>query len=105
MGTNFLVKRNTKDINNSIIKNDNAKVTYSDLLEITNDLCRTVADNPVLSKSTYGTIYEWINKLREGKNFEVIFNNKALPKESNDTDINQPLPAVIPPLGSGSHKR
>ena len=73
---------NDKDnlVFNSILDKHNSKVTYSDVLEMATDLCRTVSANQKLCKSTYGTLFEWITKLREGHDFEISFKNKGLPK-------------------------
>jgi len=110
--TDINVEEGNKDINNydgnvgsdiqqttifnSILDKSNSQVTYSDVLEIATDLCRTVSDDPLKCKSTYGIIFEWITKLREGEDFDISFNNKGLP--SDETMRNkQPLAAVITP--------
>ena len=91
---------------NSIIENDKSKVSYSDVLELATDLCRTVSGNPPLCKITYGYLFEWISKLRQGEDFDVIFSNKGLPKESTTTTRNQPFAAVVtPPGGMVTKKR
>ena len=104
-GTDVMESSNNSVVFNSILENANSKVTYSDVLEIATDLCRTVSDNPKLCRSTYGTIFEWITRLREGKDFEISFNNKALPNVSDTTARTDPLPAVVTPAGSSRKKR
>ena len=42
---------------NSILDKHNSKVTYSDVLELATDLCRTVSDDPKLYRSTYATLF------------------------------------------------
>ena len=92
---------------NSILDKHNSKVTYSDLLELATDLCRTVSADPKLCRSTYGTLFDWITKLREGQIFELSFNNKGLPKTGEKVKTPSPLAAVItPPLrGRKTRKR
>ena len=90
---------------NAILDNNDSKVSYSDILKMATDLCRTVSDSPKLCKSTYATLFEWITKLREGENFDIKFCNKALPG-SKEANINvDPLPAVVTPALGGRKKR
>ena len=90
---------------NSILDKHDSKVTYKDVLEIATDLCRTVADDAKLCKNTYGTLFEWITKIREGEDFEVCFRNRGLPKDNVNVTIEKPLAAVITPKVNGRRKR
>ena len=99
------VQDSANTVFNAILDNNDSKVSYSDILEMATDLCRTVSDSPKLCKSTYATLFEWITKLREGEDFDIKFCNKALPR-SKDANINvNPLPAVITPGVTGRKRR
>ena len=90
---------------NSILEEPNSKITYSDVLEMATDLCRTVAENPKLCKSTYGTLLEWITKLRRGDKFSISFHNQGLPDDSSSNFDNHPQAAVVTPKPNGRSKR
>jgi len=80
---------------NTILEKKNSKVTYNDVLEISTDLCRTVSHDPKLCRNTYATIFEWITKLREGKKFDICFNNKLIPKPPSILNKDESAQAAI----------
>ena len=65
---------------NSIIDNKTSKVVYRNVLLLATDLCRTVSDNHKLCKATYGILFGWISKLRQGDDFDVTFHKHRFTK-------------------------
>ena len=84
---------------NFILQNKDEIVGYKDLMHICSELCRTVCNNKDASRSVYCSIHEWINELRSGKPFEVMFkrNMLYLTQDSLCTNTDEPKPATITP--------
>ena len=65
---------------NDIVQTD--KISYTELHNTASELCRVVSNDQRSSKLTYIKLKEWIQRLRNNEDFDIIFQNNVIGLEN-----------------------
>lgn len=99
------VENSGSTVFNSTFDQNDSNVSCSNVPEIATDFCSKVSDCPKFCKSAYGTLFEWMTKLRQGDDFDIKLFNRALPGSGHSKNYVDLLPVVVSSGVSGGKRR
>ena len=88
---NELPQHNHPDSSINVSPND--CLTYSSLIQATNELVRCVVNDQILCRRVFTGIREWTNKLRNKEQFDVVFLSKNIDLTKQPSKQAYPIPA------------